>query len=95
MEAHESTHNILKTQNAFKDNSTIYPLDSDSSCTFSNGQGFANTNNVMKSALSTVHNLNQSIYDRNTQKTFMNPEKNITTPSLTNSGLSCTLSDNQ
>lgn len=46
MEAHKSTHNTLNTQNAFKDNSTVYPLDSDSSCTFSNGQGFANTNNV-------------------------------------------------
>ncbi|KAM0731570.1 hypothetical protein ACS0PU_002630 [Formica fusca] len=95
--SHESTHDTLYTQNAFKDSSTVYPMDS--SCTFPNGQRFAsNTDNIMKSALSTVHNSNNSIYDtkrNDTQKKFMNPGKNITTPSLTNSGSSCTLSNHQ
>lgn len=92
--SHESTHDTLYTQNAFKDSSAVYPVDS--SCTFSNRQVFAlNTNNVMESALSTVHNSSESIYDTNTRKTFMNPEKNIITTSLSNSGSSRTTSDHQ
>lgn len=89
--SHESTHDTLYTQNAFKDSSIVYPVDS--SCTFSKGLAL-NTNNVMKSALSTEHNSNELIY-ANTQKTFMNPEKNIIMPALSNSGSSCTLSDHE
>jgi len=90
--SHESTHDTLYTQNAFKDSSTVHPVNS---YTFSNCQGFA-TNNVMEPvpSTSTVHNSSESIYNTNTQE-FLNQEKN-TTPFLTNlSGSSRTYSDQQ
>jgi len=93
--SHESTHDTLYTQNAFKDSSTVHPVNS--LCTFSNYQGFASNTNVMESvpSTSTVHNSSESIYNTNTQE-FLNQEKNITTPFLTNlSESSGTHSDQQ
>jgi len=93
--SHESTHDTLYTQNAFKDSSTVHPVNS--LCTFSNCQGHtSSTNNVMEPvpSTSTVHNSSESIYNTNTQE-FLNQEKNIT-PFLTNlSGSSRTHSDQQ
>jgi len=81
--SHESTHDTLYTQNAFKDSSTVHPVNS--LCTFSNCQGFASSTNVMEPvpSTSTVHNSSESIYNTNTQE-FLNQEKNITTPFLMN-----------
>jgi len=94
--SHESTHDTLYPQNAFKDSSTVHPVNS--LCTFSNRQGFtSSTNNVIEpeSSISIVHNSSESIYNTNIQE-FLNQEKNITTPFLMNlSESSRTHSDQQ